>query len=416
MQFGTVWRLTAIASTIALAACGEGDGGSASNLTGSGSSGADAAAVDAKGAACGPTALPTGGQGSSGGGVSLEPLTVATKVNVEGKLQQASLQGGLYKPDGCSAAKPCPLVVLVPGHEQEPWPTWGVAAYHLAKSSGAIVIVFNPPGRGKGAFQSEGQDDVGGIWAATALKDVMHLKSSRADVDKAHLGFVSIGTGLITVAAALKVHGEGSLKPVQFLLDVEGPVGRCDISQAAEDVGKSVGPGDGGGATDSACHYDIGKHEEQFPAAQGCLPASIVCAPGAWPISQTGQDCKANSWWVEREPWINLSSLKQRYWRLQFQYDHQLPSPWSALLALKAVGKSVGNKFRGLNDFAPCQIPTATQCIGNPDCWLHDAWGNGMAPAPYAGGKLQPISLESLGASVLPTYLGYLMDEKLQCK
>ena len=51
--------------------------------------------------------------------------------------------------------------------------------------------------------------------------------------------------------------------------------------------------------------------------------------------------------------------------------------------ALKAVGKSVGNKFRGMNDFAPCQIPTPAQCIGNADCWLHDAWGNGMAPASH---------------------------------
>ena len=84
--------------------------------------------------------------------------------------------------------------------------------------------------------------------------------------------------------------------------------------------------------------------------------------------------------------------------------------------ALKAVGKSVGNKFRGMNDFAPCQVPTPAQCIGNADCWLHDAWGNGMAPAPYAGGKLKPVSLESLGASVLPTYVGYLLDDKLQCK
>ena len=34
---------------------------------------------------------------------------------------------------------------------------------------------------------------------------------------------------------------------------------------------------------------------------------------------------------------------------------------------------------------------------GGQSCWLQGDYGNGMAPAPYASGKLQPVSIASLG-------------------
>lgn len=406
MRTGTGVRWLA-GLTIATTACGGAEVPSAGADTGSGGS-ADAVAQDA----------PAGNAdvGGPGGVIVSVPLTTAIHPKINGETKQETLAGMIYKPQACSADHQCPLVVVVGDYDSNAWPNYGSGAKGLAGQTGAVVAIFNLPGTGSGGSKSGGEDDIGGVWHYTAVAEVMHQLASRSEIDKTRTGFVSVGAGLISVAAAFKIFGNGSLKDVAFLIDVEGPIDRCAISQAPEDLSKGIGPSDGPGATESACHYGLVPHSEQYPAAKDGAPASIVCAEGAWPITLTGKDCQSgNSWWVERDAYSSLKSLTQRYWRLQFQYDHRLPSHASSTLALKALASSPSKMFR-YNDLAACTVPSANLCKQRRDagfdCALQGDFGNGMAPAPYAAGKLQPVSAEALLSQVLPYYVTTVMDQK----
>lgn len=364
----------------------------------------------------------SGGQGDTtgpgvdiSGGVAVDNQAMTTTIHVteNGESKQAALAGMIYTPQSCTPAKPCPLVVVVGDYDSNAWPSYGPGGKTLASQSGAIVAIFNLPGLGQGGNTSEGTNDYGGLWQTTAVSEVMHQLASRPAVDKKRTGFVTIGTGLLPVAAAFKTFGNGALKDVAFLIDVEGPIDRCGISQAPENDAQGIGPSDGPGATDSACHYGIVPHGEQYPAAKDGNPASIVCAEGAWPITQTGKNCQDNSWWVEREPYKNLASLTARYWRLQFEYDHRLPGAGSSLLALKAVAASSSKMFR-YNDLGACKLPSPGLCdqrkAAGLSCFLPGDYGNGMPPAPYSSGKLQPVSPEALLGGVLPYYVQTIVD------
>jgi hypothetical protein len=401
------WGMCWMAVAIALAACGSKT--QASGGVDSGSvSGQDVAGGQDTGGGPGP---------DISGGVAIDNQAMTTTIHVtdNGESKQATLAGMIYTPATCTAAKPCPLAIIVGDYDSEAWPKYGPGAKVLASKTGAIVAVFNLPGLGQGGNISEGTNDYGGLWQITAVSEAMHQLTARAGVDKTRTGFISVGTGLIAVAGAFKTFGNGALKDVAFLIDVEGPVDRCAISQAPEDDAQGIGPSDGPGATDSACHYGLVPHGEQYPAAKAGNPASIVCAEGAWPITKTGKNCQENSWWIEREPYKNLASLTARYWRLQFQYDHRLPSTGSSVLALKAVASAPSKMFR-YNDLAACSLPTANLCqqrqAQNFSCFLPDDQGNGMAPAPYSGGKLKPVSIDALLGGVLPYYLQTIVDLK----
>ena len=208
------------------------------------------------------------------------------------------------------------------------------------------------------------------------------------------------------------MHGLNTLKDVQFLIDVEGQTDRCAISQAPEQKDKGIGPDDGPGVTASACHFGSDSpHSAVFPAAKDGKPASITCSPSAWPITKTGKDCKATDWWHGREPINELKGINTRYQRLQFKHDHRLPSYFSSRHAYSAVASSKSRWFI-VNNLPPCKsLPDEDFCDQNP-CWLEGSWGNGMAPAPYAGEDHKTISMDALFGEVLPGYVLRIMDDK----
>jgi hypothetical protein len=404
---------------IALTACG----GTTTSppATTSGNTTADAAATDngSTDTATADVARAPEDTGPPAGPVAQDPLTVPINVlNSKNEMQQASLAGVVLVPAKCKPDKPedkCPLVVVVGDYDSDAYPAYEQPAMKMAAALPAVVVVFNLPGLGKGSKKSEGEDDIGGDWHEAAVKQVMFLLSTRKYVDPARTGYLTIGTGLIPVARAIKAFGPTTLKNVQFLIDVEGPSDRCAISQAPQDDGKGVGPGDGEGATDTACNFGSGgaTHSAMYPAAKDGNPASIVCAQGAWPITQTGKTCKENDWWLKREPANALkgSGLPFRYQRIQFKHDHRLASYWASRILYKAVVASK-SPWHTINDFQPCQNPpTDADCVGQP-CWLEGDWGTGLAPAPYAGGKLKPLSLDALFTKVLPGYVQRVTDAK----
>lgn len=385
-----------------LCGCGEddGDGGatdstsasSSSSSGGSGSGGTDAVAADTKK----KVAIETG------------DINVTVQVQAE----TMALKGTIHYPADCQPASPCPLVVVVADRGMDAYPALEGPAEKLAGQIHCAVAVFNLPGMGPGSLKSGGSDDFGGKNHVAAVKEVMKLLSKRKYVDPKHTGFVAIGTGLIPVARALKLHGGNTLNDVQFLVDVEGPTDRCAISQSPEDKDKGIGPNDGPGVTDSACHFDAdAPHSAVYPAAKDGNPASIVCSPGAWPITKTGQDCKETSWWSGREPVNELTAIRTRYQRLQFVHDHRLPSHFASRHAYSAVASSNSNWFI-VNNLPPCKsLPDEDFCAKNP-CWLSGPWGTGMAPAPFQGGDYTQITNEALFEKVLPGYLLRIMDEK----
>ncbi len=409
----------AIVLSIVAVGCGSKSNASAQNSSTTSDSAANS---QADGGGSGSDAGP-GGDASTitGGGtigstvaVTASELQIVTHaLDADNNLQQAALKGQVLVPAACSAATPCGLIVVVGDYRQPPWPTMNNGAKQLASDTNSVVVIFNLPGTGDGGNKSEGSDDMGGLWHISAVKDVMHQLSARKDVDKTKTGFVSIGTGLMAVAASLKTFGNGDLGNVAWLIDVEGPVDRCGISQAPEDDGQQIGPSDGAGASDSACHYTLYPHADQYPAASNGHPASIVCAPGAWPITVTGAGCDKNDWWISREPYTNLKGITQKYWRLQFANDHALPSHVSSMLAIKAVASSPAHAYAV--NWLLCKVPSETECkdlsTQNQACWLGDSTkGNGFAPAPFASGPLKAMTADVLLGLWLPKFVNTIND------
>ena len=331
---------------------------------------------------------------------------------------EAQVRAQLIQPQDCTASAPCPLVFVVGDYDTPPLPTFTEPAKKLAASAHVIVLLANLPGTGDGAQHSTGSNDYGALWHTATILQLYKTQSLAIGVDKTKVGFLTIGTGIVPVAAAFYAY-PSDLAAALFVIDVEGPVDRCSMSQAPEDDAKNIGPGDGAGTTDSACHFSTAPHSAQYPPAKDGKPSSIVCAPGAWPITKTGSGCDDNSWWIDREPYGKLQKIGARYQRIQFKYDHRLPSHWASRLAMKAMASSQANFF-ALNDMPACTTINDDDCTtleaGGQLCWLAGAYGNGLPPAPYAGADFQPISWDALFTEVLPTYVGAIIDTKTYSK
>ncbi len=354
--------------------------------------------------------------------VELKDLSPVVKVFEQGQQLESAIRAAFIRPLDCTAAAPCPLVIVVGDYDTPAFPTFTDAAKKLAAISHVNVILLNPPGTGAGAQHSSGTNDFGGVWHTTTVKEVFKLQSVAAGVDKTKVGFLTIGTGIVPVAGAFYAF-PSELAAAAFVIDVEGPADRCAMSQAPEDDKKNIGPGDGAGSSDTACHFTVAPHSVQYPPAQNGHPASIVCAPGAWPITETGKGCDGdgNGWWVDREPYGKLQKVTARYQRLQFKYDHRLPSHWSSRLAMKAVANSPSNFFMlndmpGANGAPGCGTINDEDCAalesGGQSCWLSGDYGNGLPPAPYAEADFRPISWDALFSEVLPDYVARVLDTK----
>lgn len=320
--------------------------------------------------------------------------------------------GAVVRPDACTDASPCPLVVLIGDRSQAPYPKYVSGAEKLAGALKVGFVIVNLPGTGEAQYIAgeKTDDDIGGPLHQAAVKNVMNLKSKAAWVDPTRLGFVAIGTGLAPVVKSLKLYD--ALKTVAFVIDVEGPIDRCAYSQAAADPDKQIGPDDGPGATNSTCHItDKAPHSAMYPPAKDGKPASIVCSLGAWPISKTGKDCADNAWWTDREPYTYLKDAFYRYQRIQFRYDHALPSYWSSRKAIEALSGSKAKYFQ-LNNMPACAAPLSDDdCVGQP-CWLQGAYGNGLIATPYTGADFVQITPDGLLTQVLGGYIARMLDTK----
>ncbi len=328
----------------------------------------------------------------------------------------AKIKASIAVPTTCQNASPCPLVVVVGDRDTSPVPQWIPHSEALAESSGTAVLVFNLPGTGIGGHASTGSNDYGGEAHLAAVKEVMRLTAEKPYIDKKRSGFLTVGWGLLPVAAAMSKFTLSSLNFVHFLIDVEGPSDRCAATQAPADPARSIGPDDGPGATESACNFGaIGSHSAAYPPASGDKPASILCAPGAWPITETGKDCTDNTWWIPREPARALAAtaVQVRYQRVQLLHS-RAPSHHAARVMIKQLAASK-SRFFALNDMPPCQpsLDDATcdallaQC---QRCWLEGTFGNGMSPAPYASGALAEVTIGELFADVLPRFVRRMVN------
>lgn len=391
----------AIALALHAVACG-GDPAPAAGAADSAQTDATDAAADA---GCG---LP-----GSSGDASQAATTEDLQIDVPHGGTTFTVRGSIVRANICQKAAPCPLIVVVGDRDSSPQPQWQAPAKSLASATASVVVVFNLPGTGIGGHASSGTADFGGDLQAGAVKEVMRMTSEKPYVDKTRAGFVTVGFGLVPTANALKIFGPNSLKFVRFLIDIEGPSDRCAASQAPANPGRSVGPDDGPGATEAACNFgSVGSHAAAYPPASGDTPAAIVCAPGAWPITDTGKDCTDNVWWQSREPARQLkgSSITVHYQRVQFRHDHRMPSYHASRVMMQAIAGS-NSKWFALNDMPPCSAPASDDTCGQllrdcQRCWLEGTWGTGLTPAPYApAGDLQEITTQELFAEVLPRFV-----------
>ena len=342
--------------------------------------------------------------------INMQPLNISFS-SKGGQKHTATAR--LLRPVSCQPAAPCQLIVVVGDRQTSPVPDWLDAGTLLAQATGAVVLVFNLPGRGSGGMKSGGINDYGGEDHVAATKEVMRLtcSASKDYIDRDRCGYLTIGYGLVPAARALSLHGLNSLKFVQSLVDVEGPTDRCSITESPEDVAKGIGPDDGPGVSDSACNFaKQSPHSKVYPPAKDGKPASIICSESAWPITKTDKNC-SDIWWQYREPSRSLKTIRQRYWRLQFKHDHRLPSHESSRVAIRSMVSSKSNFF-ALNLVSQCaKAPTDAECEGK-SCWLEGSWGTHFGPAPYAPDGAKALSLETLFGKVVPKYALWVADEK----
>jgi hypothetical protein len=368
----------------------------------------------------------TGGGG--GGGDSAEP---DPGVPVDVEFTEIGFSGGTiylerFKPEGCTPETPCAAVVLVPDGMMGGDEFFGDdGPRKLASQTGAMVVRYNPPSRGTGSRISGGVEDYGGIDGQDALRDVINATIKDQDTSDV-IGVVSFGFGLTTASGALARHQPTTLKEVDFLIDVEGPVNRCYITARAFDEGAGITT-DGSGANTQRCDYDLADREVAFPIdpPEG-VPPALVCNDKVFPIAQTGKDCNDDTWWKDREPKLHLKNLRGAYLRLQMEYDHAQPSRWSALLATHFAIQSSKLTYKQLNNV---ESNTALLQVGDDQCaelgcYLSPSAGNSyLSPscdnfgctAPdnafsNAFDGYDPMSLETFLVSVLPKYVTRMVE------
>lgn len=338
--------------------------------------------------------------------VEVKPLTITVSAGDV----QAKIAGVEIRPETCTPEAKCPLVFVIGDRTEGAFPAYQNGAEQLAKALKVGMVVFNLPGQGQGANKTNGPDDVGGTVHKAVVNDVIKLRKAAQWVDASKVGVLTIGSGLWAFGSAYKTYKSGAVGTVAFLIDVEGPVNRCGLTQNPANEAAGIGPGDGPGATEGACQFGVAPQGSQFPPAQGNKPAAIVCSPAAYPIlNDPDRSCEKSIFWNSIEPYFTLKDANYRYQRIQLRYDHQQPTYWQSRLAIGAIASSK-SRYYALNDMQACSAPLSDdECEGLP-CWLQGGWGNGLPPAPYAGQDWVQVTPDALMTQVIPGYLLRMLD------
>jgi len=273
------------------------------------------------------------------------------------------------------------------------------------------------------------------------LIDVLKRVELKGEVIADQLGVVSFGWGLAAAAGAMSsVQGPAGYIG-KFLVDVEGPVTRCDITVAPfTPDGEVVINGDGDETSSSRCNLCGGECTESgIPGYCSCAPSgsvdcglrshprfckyplggedqnpptAYVCNKNTEVIASSGKLCDEDGWWNEREPARLLPQLVAKYQRLQFRFDHALPSSFAGREAYHLTLTGPAGIYRIYNDMPPSQsLPDIQECAGV--CELDkNRWpsinGFGSNVFSLAHPDYAPVSLATFTSKILPTFIKHI--------
>ena len=346
-----------------------------------------------------------------------------------------------YRPQTCQTVTPCMAVVLIPPGLEAGTEYLSPIASDMAAALGGIVFVYNPPGRGAGSTLTAGEEDYNGLEHRGLLIDILKRVELKGEVISDQLGVVSFGWGLAVAAGAMSsVQGPAGYIG-KFLVDVEGPVTRCDITVAPfTPDGDVVINGDGDETSSSRCNLCGGEcNESGIPGFCSCSPSgsvdcglrshprfcknpvggeaqnpptAYVCNKNTEVISRSGNACDEDGWWNEREPARLLPQLVAKYQRLQFRFDHALPSSFAGREAYHLTLTGPAGIYRIYNDMPPSQsLPDIQACAGV--CELDkNRWpsvnGFGSNLFTQAHPDYAPVEFSTFTSKILPAFIKHI--------
>ncbi len=350
-----------------------------------------------------------------------------------------------YRPTSCQGARPCPGLVLVPPGLESGESFFAEGAEIIAAGIPAVVYVYNPPGRGTGSNKSGGDEDYNGVEHRGLLAEVLGQARRDSVVDENRVGVISFGWGLAPASALLHASQGQAAHLAAFLIDVEGPVSRCDITTAALGAEVSDGRAHGEGATDNRCGLCAGACDAaEVVGACDCapeagvggecgrrkmplectapevdsragVPAAFVCHASSDAMKAGAPSCEDDGFWRDREPRQFLPRIVVHYLRIQFAYDHALPSRHSGRQAYQLTLSSTPGFIRQYNDLQPNQsLPSVADCKqGAGDCELNYQEGNGIGANPFVAHDpdYRPMSKEAFMEKVLPVFVNYMLGK-----
>lgn len=369
--------------------------------------------------------------------VTQEPVRAETQVvNWSDNGESRSVAMRILRPEQtCTKDTPCPLVVLVPDRLEAGLDSLTTHATAMARKLGCVVVVYNAPGRGSGWDKSSGEEDYHGTSGQDALVRVIKEAEMPEYVDPDQVGIVSVGFGLSAAAGALGRFHETGLAEVDYLIDVEGPINRCYMSQSPYIVNQAEGwyiNEDGQGwQSPGRCDFDLHSRKEKFPGGTSSdgkgtdgTPNSYICNKQAFPLKQAGVSCDDDNFFKTREPKILMNRMGVHYLRLQFRYDHEQPTCIGSLEALHYASSTINNKPSNLLSIQLNDVKVDTPNLHlYPEAQLASSGaflsvkgvGNGFGTDLFVkDGTLSPVTATELWQVVLPAYIKRMQQRSIE--
>ena len=147
-------------------------------------------------------------------------------------------------------------------------------------------------------------------------------------------------------------------------------------------------------------------------SVRAAVPAAFVCHPKSSVMKAGVPSCDDDSFWRDREPRQFLTRLVVHYLRIQFAFDHALPSRHAGREAYQLTLSGDPGFIKQYNDLQPNQsLPSVADCKGT--CELDYQEGNGMGANPFLGHHpdYKPMTVESFLETVLPVFVRYMLSK-----